>query len=399
VVGASTQPGVPSLLRVLNDRSALELLLTDGAVTRAELGRRTGLSRVTASQALARLQARGLVQVVGSRSAGRGPNAELYAVCDDVGRVLGVDVRASGVGVSVSSVADETLASSWREATDGQNPIDLAIETIDEALGRAGVGIDDVLAAVVGVPGLVDPRNGDVGLSHDLAGAGAGVRAALEGALKMPVTLENDVNLAAIAEKELGAAADEADFVLVWIGAGVGMAVMVNGRLHRGATGAAGEIGYLPVPGVALPERVDQESEGAFQQLVGVPALAALADQHGLDVGRRDVAGVAGAVAYAAGGGNEAFLNELARRVALGVASVCAVLDPGLVVLSGETGLAGGAVLAEAVADHVERVAPVHPAVVVSAVGDRAVLNGANSRAVRAARRALLARLDDAADD
>ncbi|MGA7690598.1 MAG: ROK family transcriptional regulator, partial [Jiangellales bacterium] len=309
---------------MLNDRSALELLLTDGAITRAELGRRLGLSRVTASQSLGRLQARGLVEVVGSRSAGRGPNAELYAVCQGVGRVLGVDLRASGVGVTVSSVTDEALARTWHDARTGQNPVDLAADAVSAALAHTGVGLDDILSVVVGVPGLVDPRTGEVGFSCDLPEAGAGVRAALERVLTRPVTLENDVNLAATAENRLGAAVDESDFVLVWIGAGVGLAVTVNGRLHSGATGAAGEIGYLPVPGVPLPERVDQISQGAFQQLVGAPALAVLAYQHGLDVDpRRDAAAVATAVAHAAGGGHDVFLHELARRVALGVASVC----------------------------------------------------------------------------
>jgi predicted NBD/HSP70 family sugar kinase len=399
VVAASTQPGVPSLLRVLNDHSALDLLLTDGAITRAELGRRTGLSRVTASQSLARLQARGLVEVVGSRSAGRGPNAELYAVRHDVGRVVGVDLRATGVGVTVSAVTDETLDRTWHEAADGQNPVDLAMEVIGAALTRAGVRRDQILSVVVGVPGLVDPRTGEVGFSYDLPDAGAGVRTALEQALAAVVTVENDVNLATTAENELGAAVDETDFVLVWIGSGVGLAVMVNGRIHRGATGAAGEIGYLPVPGVPLPQRVDPVSQGAFQQLVGTPALALLADEHGLDVAApRDAAAVARAVADATSGGHDRFMHEVARRVALGVASVCTVLDPGLVVLTGETGLAGGTALADAVGKQVPNVAPVHPRVVASALGESAVLDGARLRAIRAARQTLLARVGDLAD-
>jgi predicted NBD/HSP70 family sugar kinase len=399
VAEPSTQPGVPSLLRVLNDRSALDLLLTDGAITRADLGRRTGLSRVTASQSLARLQARGLVEVVGSRSAGRGPNAELYAICTGVGLVLGVDLRACGVGVTVSTVTGETLVRTWQAPAGGQHPVDLATDTVSAALARAEAAPDQILSVVVGVPGLVDPRTGEVRLSYDLPDEGAGARSALESALDMPVTLENDVNLAATAENRLGAAVDETDFVLVWIGAGVGLAVTVSGRLHRGATGAAGEIGYLPVPGAPLPDRGDQVSHGAFQQLVGSPALAVLARQHGLDVDPRcESAAVAQAVAHAAGGGHDAFLHELARRVALGVASVCTVLDPGLVVLTGATGLAGGTALAEAVADQVPRVAPVHPRVVVSTVGEQAVLDGANLRAVEAARQSLLARLDDSAD-
>jgi predicted NBD/HSP70 family sugar kinase len=89
----------------------------------------------------------------------------------------------------------------------------------------------------------------------------------------------------------------------------------------------------------------------------------------------------------------------VARRIALGVAAVCTVLDPGLVVLTGQTGLAGGDRLAEMVREHVERVAPVHPRVVPSGVGESAVLDGATLRAVRSARQMLLARLDDGGPD
>lgn len=395
---AATQPGVPSLLRVLNDRSTLELLLTDGAITRAELGRRTGLSRVTASQSLSRLQARGLVEVIGSRSAGRGPNAEVYAVHRDVGRAVGLDMRAAGVGVTVSSVTGTELERSWTP-TAGGAVVDVAVRSLCAALDAADVRQDQVLAAVAGVPGLIDPDGGDVAFSYDLPEAGSGLRTALQEQTGMAVTLENDVNLASVAENRLGAARGQRDFVLVWIGAGVGLSVTVDGRLHRGASGAAGEIGYLPVPGVPLPERVDHVSQGSFQRLVGTPALAVLAEQHGLDLAApRDATAVAEAVAHAAGGGHDRFINEVARRIALGVAAVCTVLDPGLVVLSGETGLAGGARLAAAVGDHVERVAPVHPNVVVSGVDDSAVLHGASLRAVGAARQTLLAGLDDLAD-
>lgn len=395
---AAAQPGVPSLLRVLNDRATLELLLTEGALTRAELGRRTGLSRVTASQSLSRLQARGLVEVAGSRSGGRGPNAEVYAVREHVGRAVGLDVRASGVGVAVSSVTGVELERTWVPVGDEQ-VLDVAERVVRSVLDAAHVRTDDVLSAVAGVPGLVDPATGDVAFSYDLPDAGDGIRAALAERTGLRLALENDVNLAAVAENRLGRARGHANFVLAWIGAGVGLSVTVDGRLLRGASGAAGEIGYLPVPGVPLPEQVDRVSQGSFQRLVGTPALVVLADQHGLDLpSSRDAAAVARAVAHASGGGHDMFLHEVARRIALGVAAVCTVLDPGLVVLSGETGLAGGDRLASAVGEHVTRIAPVHPHVCVSSVGEGAVLHGATLRAIDAARQSLLSGLDDLAD-
>lgn len=390
---ASTQPGVPSLLRVLNDRSTLELLLTDGAITRAELGRRTGLSRVTASQSLARLEARGLVEVVGSRSAGRGPNADVYAVRQRVGRAVGVELRAHAVGVTVASVTGQTLATLTR--TTDAAAVPAALAAIHAALDEASVARDEVATIVVGVPGVVDPASDDIGFSYDLVDAGMGLRGALSEAVGVPVVLENDVNLAAVAESHAGSAVGHADFVLVWVGSGVGLAVMVDGRLHRGSTGAAGEIGYLPVPGVPLPERVDHVSQGSFQRLVGSEALAALARERGL---LDDSADVAGALSRAMAA-DESFLDAIAARIALGVAAVAAVLDPGLVVLSGETGLAGGAPLASAVADHVARIAPVRPTIATSAVGEQAVLVGATDRAVRTARGALLDGLEEDVDE
>src|SRR3984957_9516399 len=95
------RPGTPSLLRELNDRSALELLLMGGPMTRAQLGEHTGLSKVTASQLLARLEDRGLVAVVGEQAGGRGPNAALYAVVPSSAYVAGLDVGPNAVTAGI----------------------------------------------------------------------------------------------------------------------------------------------------------------------------------------------------------------------------------------------------------------------------------------------------------
>lgn len=396
-----TQPGVPSLLRVLNDRSALELLLTVGPITRAELGRRTGLSRVTASQSLGRLQSRGLVEVIGRRSAGRGPNAELYAIPSDVGYAVGVDLRPQTVAVAVAGVTGETrVRRSGPVGGGGPGLAEAAADMVRDALADAGADVEDLLAVVVGTPGVIDPRTDEVAFGYDLADAAPHLRASLQDLLDLRVWLDNDVNCAAVAEQRLGAASGDPDFVLAWFGTGVGLAVVVDGRVHRGATGAAGEIGYLPVPGVTLPERVDHVSQGSFQRLAGAQGLAGLAASMGIDLGPHPgAAAVADAVAEAAAGSNEPFLDAVARRVSLGIASVCTVLDPGLVVLSGDIGLAGGEALARSVAAHVERIAPVHPRVVPSSAGESAVLHGATIRAVQAAGETLMSRLDAPLDE
>src|SRR6266700_4054537 len=237
------RPGTPRLLRELNDRAALELLLTGGPMTRAQLGERTGLSKVTASQLLARLEDRGLVEVAGEQAGGRGPNAAIYGVVPSSAYVAGLHVE------------------------------------IDEV--RAGISPEALRAFVIGTPGVLDPRTGDLWLAVNLPAWHEGVHEALSADLGRPVTIENDVNLAAMAER--------------------------------------------------------------------------------------------------------------AGRVALGVAAVSVGLDPGLVVLGGDVGLAGGVALASRVAAEVGRISPAKPRVVPTAVSGKPVLRGAILAAVDAARAELLA--------
>jgi predicted NBD/HSP70 family sugar kinase len=179
--------------------------------------------------------------------------------------------------------------------------------------------------------------------------------------------------------------------------------------VHRGAAGAAGEIGYLPVPGAPLQEDVRHPADGGLQSLVGASVVRMLAGVFGFAAPTADEA-VRMAVAAAGnpaakdngagGSGPEVpgkaaraheFLGELARRVAIGVASVSVVLDPGLVVLGGDVGLAGGTALADRVAAEVARICPASPRVVPTSVTGAPVLRGAMLAAVDQARSDLLA--------
>ncbi len=386
------RPGTPSLLRELNDRSALELLLSGGPMTRAQLGEHTGLSKVTASQLLGRLQERGLVELAGEQAGGRGPNAALYAVVPEVAYVAGLHVERDEVSAGVADVTGRVITEVSVDPNGTGDPVELVRGAVATACGAAGLSPDALRAFVIGTPGVLDPRTGDPRLAVNLPAWHEGVLEALRSDLGRPVTIENDVNLAAMAERESGAAAGADDFVLVWIGVGLGLATVLSGRLHRGAAGAAGEIGYLPVPGVPLPQDVTHPATGAFQSLVGAQAVRPLAAGYGFG-GPTAASAVRAAVAAAASGdqrGKE-FLGELAGRVATGVAAICVVLDPGLVVLGGEVGLAGGPVLAARVAVEVRRICPATPRVVPTGVSGGPVLRGAILAAVDQARAELLA--------
>jgi predicted NBD/HSP70 family sugar kinase len=390
------RPGTPSLLREINDRAALELLLAEGALTRSQVGERTGLSKVTASQTLTRLEERGLVSVTGQQAGGRGPSAAVYSVVPSSAYVAGLDVAPEAVTTGVADVTGRVLTEVTVDPNGASNPVELVRNAVSTACRAARVRAGQLQAFVIGTGGMVDPRTGDVRLSVMMPDWHEGVLGALRGDLRRPVTIENDVNLAAMAEHALGAARGVDDFVLVWMGMGLGLATILGGRLHRGARGAAGEIGYLPVPGVPLPEDLTHPASGGFRSLADGREVRLLAERFGFRAPLAAEA-VAAAVAAAQDGDPEGtgFLADLGRRVAVGVAAIAVTLDPQLVVLGGEVGQAGGEALARRVSAEVSRICPVTPDIVPTAVPDAPVLRGALLAAVDQARANLLASVAD----
>ena len=152
------RPGTPSLLRELNDRAALELLLAGGPMTRAQLGEHTGLSKVTASQLLARLEERGLVQVAGEQAGGRGPNAALYGVVPSAAYVAGLHVDHTVVSAGVADVTGRELAVVSVDPNAGHDPVELVRGAVAAAAGSAGVSPDALRSLVIGTPGVLDPH-------------------------------------------------------------------------------------------------------------------------------------------------------------------------------------------------------------------------------------------------
>lgn len=394
------RPGTPRLLRELNDRAALDLLVEQGPLTRAQIGEHTGLSKVTASQLLSRLEERGLVSVVGEQAGGRGPNAALYAVVPSSAYVAGLEVGPDGVTAGVADITGHIVAQVTVDPNGGDEPVKLVHNAVAKACKSARVTKTKLTACVIGTHGVVDPRTGDVRFSFDLPGWHEGIHEALAGDLRREVTIENDVNLAAIAERAYGSARGADDFALMWLDRGMGMSVMLGGRLPRGRWGGAGDIGYLPVPGAPLPlgaarrgpkdEGVTESATwgtptlaGGYGALVGADAVRALAHEHGV-AEPTAVDCVRAAAADEARGG--AFLDELANRISYGVTSVNIVLDPGLVVLSGSLGLAGGRPLATRIEEIVGRISPTRPTVAVTGVTGDPVLRGALHAALEQAR-------------
>ncbi|MFE2093053.1 ROK family transcriptional regulator [Streptomyces sp. NPDC059460] len=378
-------PASPSTARAINDRLALRLLQQDGPLTATQLKTLTGLSRPTIADLVERLQGAGLVRVVGeSGAARRGPNARLYGIVADRAHLAALDVRTDSVAVVVADLLGVTLA----EATlpiGSDTGTHAAAEQAAALLERTAreAGAAPLHSVGIGAPGLIDPVTGEL---RDTSGLPAWHRRlvrVLQQRLPATVLVENETNLAAVAEHRAGAARDRDTFVLLWLGHGIGAAVMLDGKLRRGASGGAGEIGFLPVPGATgVPSAAN--CDGGFHSLVGSAPVCELARGHGIDAYTRPGSGeqepaAASAVraALAGEGESEAFLGALADRLAVGAAAVASVIDPGCVVLAGEVGHAGGDALASRVEERLAAMSPLRTEVRAGALGGSAVLRGA----------------------
>ncbi|MBB5935533.1 ROK family transcriptional regulator [Streptomyces zagrosensis] len=398
----------PSTARAINDRLALGFLQREGPLTAGQLKTLTGLSRPTVADLVERLQDAHLITVVGEAGAERrGPNARLYGIVADRAHLAGVDVRTDSVSVCVADLLGRTLAEAslpidakTASAPGGPDAGLPAVEAAVELLTRtaAQAGAVPLHSVGVGAPGLLDPVTGTLGHTGWLPQWHTALVTALRERFPTQLLLENEANLAAVAEQRLGAARDRDTFVLLWLGGGTGAAVVLDGVLRRGASGGAGEIGFLPVPGTGkLPAWTG--CEGGFHSLAGGPGLCALVRSHGLASEGVDIHAAEQALrsAVAAVQGSEgaavedAFLDAYADGVAIGAAAVSAVLDPGCVVIGGETGLAGGDELARRVQERVARMSPVRLEVRAGTMGGAAVLRGAVLTAMDAAQDDLFA--------
>lgn len=265
-------------------------------------------------------------------------------------------------------------------------------DALDGAVKEAGLARDDVHRLVIGTPGAFDPNTGRLRYASHLPGWHApSLLDDLAAALPMPVEYENDVNLVAIAEQRLGAARGHEDFVLLWNEGGLGAALVLGGRLHRGWTGGAGEVGFLPVPGAPLVRQVTKANSGGYQELAGSQALPKLARELGVQpVPTGSYTEVAAALVGQAAtrdeGPHRRLLETYATGLATGLASLVSVLDPELVVLSGSSLTAGGEPLRALVQAELEELAASRPRLVLGDVIEHPVLRGALESALAATR-------------
>jgi predicted NBD/HSP70 family sugar kinase len=373
-------------MRALNQRLVLDRLRGQGEATRPQIAIDTGLSKPTVGQALLDLEQQGLARAIGRSAAGPGRAAVIYRTAPDAGHIVGVDIGRRVIRVAVADLDGAVVARVDRPNTSRSGTMlqRNACDAVESTIAEAGLSPQDIVVSVVGTPGIPDAASGTVyrapnlpgwerrGLLHELVAAlGAG---------GSEVMVENDANLSVVGEHARGAAQGVDVVACLTVGTGIGMGLLLNGKLFRGAHGAAGEIADLPFD--RIPPGVARHRPGPVE--VGAAAQAVVSAANGLGLSR--VRSAKEVFDLARQG------DELARRVVAEEASklahvvsvVTAVLDPGLIVLAGGVGR-NADLLAEPIRRELAETIPVVPDIVGGELGEDAVLVGAIASAMETA--------------
>ena len=360
----------PPLLKRLNERTVLDMLRAHAPISRAEISRRAGISKPTVSLALRSLVEAGLVREVDHDPDGPSYGAVFFEPVPDAALVLGLDLGARFLRGAICDLRGEIRARHDVElgAPDADAALAAIVELRRSLVAAAGVPGERLDSVVLGVPGVVDAESGRIRMTSLDGLEERAVGPEVERALGAAVTVENDIALAALGEQWLGVARGVEDFVFLSIGTGLGAGLVLGGELHRGRNGAAGELDLISV-GAGLD--IDPCAEAVSEVARGL----ATRDEDSTLAPPYDPPAVF-AAARAGDRVARGVVEEEARRIALHVVPLSAVADVALVVLGGGIGM-NGDLLLEPIRRLLAGWLPFPPRVVVSSLGDAAVLTGA----------------------
>jgi len=371
-----TVAGRPALLRSINEQNVLNAIRSAGSLSRRELTGIARLSKPTIGLVLESLSSAGLVRVGGRCSGARGPSALLYEIDPDIGYVMALDVGFEYLRGAIADIRGTVRArgSCRVHGTSGKGRAADLVALAGNLVEQVGITDKVVTQTVVGYPGVHDPGTGPTGARNPWHRPGGGASAVSTRDIKRyfgnGAITENDINLAALAEHDHGHARNVESFAFVSVGSGIGVGMVLGGKLHKGAHGAAGEIGFMPLRPPCTGGTTQELT--SLELAAGAGGLVRQARQAGMSgplTARHVFEAAAGGDPRAAG-----VVRCAVNDVAEAIAAMCTVIDPSLVVLGGGIGKASG--FAGAVGEALERLLPVPPELRVSAFGDEAVVEG-----------------------
>jgi predicted NBD/HSP70 family sugar kinase len=368
-------PAVPSLIREINERRALELLRESGALHAAEIARLIGLSRPTTSDILRGLVESGLVQeyLPGEEDSKRAKS--VYEAVSDVKVSLGIDIGSRFIRASVGDL-NLQVRSAVSIAVKGKTLkaiTEYIHQAVDGALKEAGFKLKDVAAICVGTPGVINQKSGVVSIAGTIASLdGVNLSDLIKKEFGIRPTVENDINVLTVAEQSAGHGKNSANFCVLSVGSGLGSGLVLNSQLHRGHHGAAGEVFYIPFGDPLDKHRSDTNPSG--------DRIAEIARSLSKKIKGSTLAEPYSTIDIleAAKNGDalgKAVIDQEAQRIALYIAAVSAITDVELIVLSGGIGRQADFFLAP-IKRLVSEILPFPPRIEVSKLGDNGILIG-----------------------
>ncbi|MDA9494842.1 ROK family transcriptional regulator [Bradyrhizobium sp. CCBAU 11361] len=359
-------------------RLVVERLLRDRSVSRAEIARSTGLSKQTISEVMRDLERDGWVHEDGQIQGSVGRSAVTYALRPDAAFVLGIDLGGTKLHIALADLHGEIVAESIEPtSSDGGAAVVAQIERMKDALlQQASVSAQRLRGGVMGSPGMVDPASGSIVIAPNIPGLDSlDVRAALRERLGIDITIENDVNLAAIGEHWRGNSRRARSFAFIAVGTGIGMGIFSDGYLVRGARGAAGEIAYLPLGGDPYDARglrfgtleTAIGSAGIIERYLGLGGSPGSTVRDVFD--RLEIEEAA-----------RITIDEVSRILTTAILAVHSILDSEIIILGGSIGARPELKLR--IDEHLGRCMREPVRIELSALGNRATLIGAIGSAI-----------------
>lgn len=368
-------------IRVHNQSQIVALVWEQGSISRANIARTLGLSRSTVSAIVAELIELGLLRDAGRGVSTGGRRPVMVSFQDDAYVIIGVDIGASHVAVTLVNLRG--VRRGWASeahaiAEDPQGTLDLIQRLVARVLPESG-GSSQLLAGIgIALPSPVDARlPGQMSGLYYPAWRGFSVIEALSDSYKVPVFVDNDANLAALAEHWWGAGRGQEHLTYLKLGTGIGAGHLIDGRIYRGATGVAGEIGHVSID-PSGPQCICG-LRGCLVTYLGSSALAEQARERGL---LSEGEGINELITCVLNGSIEAreLLEEAVERLGLALASLINLMNPDSVILGGALCRVGELLMAPLRRSLRERVPPTSRAeaqIVMSILGEHATALGA----------------------
>jgi predicted NBD/HSP70 family sugar kinase len=329
--------GNTKLVKKLNKEEILQQVIRHGKISRADLAKQTKLSRPCVSALVDEMIQDGLLHEVGigDSSGGRKPilleyNYHAYAIA-------GAVFEGATLDMAVANLKGEFLVrcrTRLNQPTNGELLIQGLVDGLQQLLAKSGVDRDRLLGIGVGLPGITQRRNGTISFSPSTGWMGLPIRQEIQQRLGIPVIIDNDVNMMTLGEYARGVGAGSSNMVYMYVGTGIGSGIILDGQFFRGSREAAGEIGYMLIGPVHT--RGDGEF-GVFETHYSVPGIVRKAK--GFLSGLQEGSSIIQQLYNHANQGNreaQQLLENVYRHWAYAMANIISVLNPELLILSGE---------------------------------------------------------------